>query len=199
MMILVAVGALVGFVSSLYCWHAARDPVSAEPKRRAWLWVVLAIAFAVKLIVVMGFLANAGNAAPLMHRMAGGWGGRIAGALALAVAGLALWRAIAIGRVNTQITRATRRHGSESLGRRLIHHLRCWAWVCLLVMVQGCGHAHYEGFDYWTVIKDVSGEATIIKPDGTSITVKVSSNVNADVVKAATEGAVGAAVKAVKP
>lgn len=65
----------------------------------------------------------------------------------------------------------------------------------LLLCLSGCGFARYEGFEYGTVWKDVGGEASIEKPDGTKITIKLTSNINVDLVRAAAEGAVRGAVK----
>lgn len=59
-------------------------------------------------------------------------------------------------------------------------------------LLMGCGFAHRGadgGFTVFTVFKDLSVSGELAKADGTVVKGEVTSDVNADAIKAAAEGA----------
>lgn len=65
------------------------------------------------------------------------------------------------------------------------------------IVAGGCGYAKHENgrTEVFTLWKDISAKGRIL-PDGTK-ELDVTSNVNAEAIKAATEGAVSGAVKSI--
>lgn len=72
--------------------------------------------------------------------------------------------------------------------------------VVVMALIGGCATVAYNeksgDFASSTLFKDVAGKAQIEKPDGTKISIDITSNTDEAAIKSITEGATAGAVRA---